>query len=138
MPKPQTVKNNMSSNLIEETDDIKNSLRIYDDFTHFNNQAIKKWLNTKMEMGGGKKWDFVNGYFGEKKKQTVNYEALLARITNAGSQVKRCEGVECYKIESKRSPENNLERAKKYIHFRMDDTGLGNIDCTDKYEHEAF
>jgi len=89
--------------LIEETEDIKNSLKIYDDFTNFNNQAIKKWLNTKLEMGGGKKWDFVNGYFGEKRKQNVNYEALLARITDSGAQVKRSEGIECFKIESDRN-----------------------------------
>jgi len=27
---------------------------------------MRKWLNTKTEMGGGNKWDFVNGYYGEK------------------------------------------------------------------------
>jgi hypothetical protein len=30
-------------------------------------------VNTKLELGGGKNWDFVNGYYGEKKKQNVNY-----------------------------------------------------------------
>jgi len=74
---------------------------------------MKRWINTKTEMGGGKNWDFVNGYYGEKKHHEETYKQLLARITDSGKQIKRSSGVECFKIESRNEgyKTNYLEKA---------------------------
>jgi hypothetical protein len=56
-------------------------------------------MKTKTMYGGARKWDFVNGYFGEKREDKATFETILARTTDAGKAVKRSGGCECLKVE---------------------------------------
>lgn len=95
---------------------MKQSLREYSEMTKDNKKAIENWMMVKKERGENK-WDFVNGYYGEKYEMKIPFQVLLARATEGGKIERNC-GMECLKIEKRDEyigPENNLEKAKKFL-----------------------
>lgn len=87
--------------MINEDVSMKRSLKMYEDIMSDWSKSLNKWMTTKAELGGGKYWDFVNGYYGEKIKSKVKFDVLLAWATEGG-KITRNSGLECLKVENRK------------------------------------
>ena len=120
---------------------MKASVREYERLNSQNHRAIDKWTLTKAELGFNKKWDFVNGYFGEEiESEPPNSDILAKRAKQGMSAIRRSEGPECLRIDPRkeRDNENVYKNAMKYINARMDCKGMEGLDTSDKYETKAY
>ena len=80
--------------------DLKHWEKFHDSNMANKQKEINTWLQLKAEMGGIKNYDFINGYFGEKRIPKIPIEVLEAQMEDKKG-IKASKGILCLKKDAK-------------------------------------